>query len=381
MATEKARIGLFRFARALPRTENLDEFADARLKSSAFFPTRRLEFKTGAQHDETLCLPHVLDRRKSLASVSKFDLLLIVVFANRLAKNFQKLKGWAKQAGFEAFRVYDRDIPEYPYIVEIFKDHAVLWDKSEDWKDAEKNHLPEALAALPAVLNIPPENIILKERQRQSGLAQYEKQDQLQQRFWIQEGRAKYWVNLQDYLDTGLFLDHRPLRQKFAKQSQGLRFLNLFSYTGSVSVAAAIGGAETVSVDLSATYTQWSKDNFVLNQLPLGNHEWVQGNVLEWLAQASAKKFDLIFLDPPTFSNSKRMEDSFEVERDQIALLDSAMAHLQPDGILYFSNNKRKFRMEPELLQKYVVTEITEATLPRDFHDQKIHHCWTFRRS
>lgn len=298
---------------------------------------------------------------------------------NRLEKNFKKLKSWAERHQIEAFRLYDRDIPEYPYIVDIYKDHFLIYDKS-DLRDKDKNHLPHVQEALKALFKCDDSKVVIKKRERQEGLKQYEKLDAKEDTFVVRESQALIKVNLYDYLDTGLFLDHRPMRQKVFKTVQGKRFLNLFCYTGSVSVFAALGGARTTSVDMSQTYLRWAQDNFQLNNIDLGDHSFVNADVLEWLrAQKNSNTFDVIFLDPPTFSNSKKMEDTFEVERDQDFLVDSCMQMLAPEGVLYFSNNKRKFKISDSILSKYRVKEITAESIPQDFHDKKIHNCFEIR--
>lgn len=298
---------------------------------------------------------------------------------NRLEKNFKKLKSWAERHQIEAFRLYDRDIPEYPYIVDIYKDHFLIYDKS-DLRDKDKNHLPHVQEALKALFKCDDSQVVVKKRERQEGLKQYEKLDAKEDTFVIRESQALIKVNLYDYLDTGLFLDHRPMRQKVFKTVQGKRFLNLFCYTGSVSVFAALGGARTTSVDMSQTYLRWAQDNFQLNNIDLGNHSFINADVLEWLrTQKNSNTFDVIFLDPPTFSNSKKMEDTFEVERDQDFLVESCMQMLAPEGVLYFSNNKRKFKISDSILSKYRVKEITTESIPQDFHDKKIHNCFEIR--
>lgn len=301
---------------------------------------------------------------------------------NRLEKNLKKLKSWADRQKIEAYRLYDRDIPEYPFIVDVYKDRYVVHDKSDPIRDKDKNHLPHVIDALKSLFQCEDTQIVIKKRERQEGLKQYEKLDAKNETLIIRESQALLKVNLYDYLDTGLFLDHRPIRQKIFKTAQGKKFLNLFCYTGSVSVFAALGGARTTSVDMSQTYLRWAQDNFELNNIDLGRHSFVNANVLEWLGlHKDHRAYDLIFLDPPTFSNSKKMEDSFEVERDQNILVDNCMSMLNPGGILYFSNNKRKFKLSEEILSKYTVKDITEESIPQDFHDKKIHNCFEIKSS
>ncbi|UYL08599.1 class I SAM-dependent methyltransferase [Bdellovibrio sp. SKB1291214] len=298
---------------------------------------------------------------------------------NRLEKNYKKLKSWAERAGIQAYRLYDRDIPEYPFIVDIYGDHFLIYDKG-DSRDIEKNHLPHVIEALQALFKVDESKIVIKKRERQEGLKQYEKLDQKDQTFTVKESQATFKVNLYDYLDTGLFLDHRPMRQKIYKTVNGKKFLNLFCYTGSVSVFAALAGAKTTSVDMSQTYLAWAQENFELNNIPMAQHSFINANVLEWLDRNQGKPaFDVIFLDPPTFSNSKKMTDSFDVERDQELLVNECMSMLEPGGVLYFSNNKRKFHLSPAIKEQYKVRDITEESIPQDFHDKKIHVCFEIR--
>lgn len=300
---------------------------------------------------------------------------------NRLEKNLKKLKPWAQRLQIEAFRLYDRDIPEYPFIVDVYNDHYLIYDKSDPFKDKDKNHLPLIVDALKNIFKCEDAKIVIKKRERQEGLKQYEKLDNQRETFVVRESQAVFKINLYDYLDTGLFLDHRPMRQKIFKTCKNKKFLNLFCYTGSVSVFAALGGARTTSVDMSQTYLRWAQDNFELNNIDLAEHSFVNADVVEWLKENKSKtNFDMIFLDPPTFSNSKKMEDTFEVERDQDFLVDSCMSMLSDGGVLYFSNNKRKFKISDAILSKYSVRDITEESIPQDFHDKKIHNCFEIRK-
>lgn len=298
---------------------------------------------------------------------------------NRLEKNLKKLKPWAQRAQIEAYRLYDRDIPEFPFIVDIYKDQYVIYDKSDSFVDKDKNHLPLVVEAVANLFKCTPEQIIIKKRERQEGLKQYEKIDEKKHSLVVRESQALIEVNLLDYLDTGLFLDHRPMRQKVYKTVQNKNFLNLFCYTGSVSVFAALGGARTTSVDMSQTYLSWAQKNFELNNIDVSKHSFINANVIEWLTQGTDEKFDVIFLDPPTFSNSKKMSDTFEVERDQDLLIDACMKMLSANGVLYFSNNKRKFRLSEKALSEYKIRDITEESIPQDFHDKKIHVCFEIR--
>jgi 23S rRNA (guanine2445-N2)-methyltransferase / 23S rRNA (guanine2069-N7)-methyltransferase len=224
-----------------------------------------------------------------------------------------------------------------------------------------------------------------KERRRQKGESQYQRQTPWHQesnRQVVTEGRAKVEVNLEDYLDTGLFLDHRPVRQMIAEQSRGKRFLNLFCYTAVATVQAALGGAKTsVSVDMSNTYLDWAKRNFELNAISTNNHQLVRADCLAWLDECK-QTFDLIFLDPPTFSNSKKMDNVLDVQRDHGVMIDKAMRLLAAEGTLLFSTNFRRFKLDQALEEKYSIEDISEQSIPPDFQrNNRIHRCWVIRHS
>ena len=237
------------------------------------------------------------------------------------------------------------------------------------------------MAEIPKVLEIPADQVFLKIRRKQKSTDQYEKQGDSRRFHVVEEGGCKFWVNFEDYLDTGLFLDHRPLRLLIQQQAKGKRFLNLFAYTGSATVHAAIGGAvSSVTVDMSNTYLDWARRNFVLNDIH-GDHKLVRANCAQWLTeQAGAKpkpQFDLIFLDPPTFSNSKKMDEAFDIQKDHVLLIRNAAALLAPGGDLYFSTNFRRFKMDHEALRDLIIEDISAKMIPEDFaRDAKIHYCW-----
>lgn len=293
---------------------------------------------------------------------------------NRLRKNYDKISAWAKRNQVDAFRIYDRDIPEYPFILDIYKDVGVIYDKSNPIIARDKIHFEDFQKAV-KFLWPQWQHCFVKQRRRQEGTDQYERLDEKEFKITINEGKARFRINLSDYLDTGLFLDHRTLRYKIYKMSKGKSVLNLFCYTGAFSVQAALGGAHTTSVDMSKNYIEWAKENFDLNEINTFDHDFKVGNVMDILPTLK-QKFDLIILDPPTFSNSKKMVESFEVERDQVELVDACMKLLNKNGILYFSCNKRTFRLDPKISSKYQVKDITKETIPLDFHDQKIHRCF-----
>jgi 23S rRNA (guanine2445-N2)-methyltransferase / 23S rRNA (guanine2069-N7)-methyltransferase len=303
------------------------------------------------------------------------------MFANRLQKNLKQLGKWARREGVECYRLYDADMPEYALAVDLYRDWVHVQEyaapRSID-PDKAQARLLDALAAIPQALGVAQNRVAIKRRERQSGSKQYQRQAAQGQFMEVNEGGVKLLVNLTDYLDTGLFLDHRPLRLRIQREAAGKRFLNLFCYTATATVHAAKGGARsTTSVDLSKTYLDWARRNLALNGFS-DKHRLEQGDVMAWLAE-DRNEYELIFIDPPTFSNSKRMEGVFDVQRDHVELLDLAMARLARGGVLYFSNNFRKFQLDEGLAARYQVEEISAQTLDPDFaRNPKIHRAWRF---
>ena len=298
---------------------------------------------------------------------------------NRLKKNDSHLKKWAKKNHVTCYRIYDADLPEYAYAIDIYNDYAVLQEyaapASVPTYKAEKRSL-EVIQVVPQALGLQPGHLIVKQRKQQKGSEQYKKMGKSQKMMVVMEGRAQLKVNLYDYLDTGLFLDHRLLRLSFASLVPGTRFLNCFCYTASASVHAALAGALTTNVDLSNTYLHWAQENFKLNQIDLTKHQFVRADCREWI-RMSRDRFDVIFLDPPSFSNSKRMADTLDAQRDHVFLVNAAMRLLNPNGILYFSTNLRQFKLDPQLKEKYSVQDITSETIDQDFkRNPKIHYCF-----
>lgn len=305
-----------------------------------------------------------------------------IVLINRLQKNYRHLKKWAQRNQYDAYRVYDADLAEYNYAIDLYKDYAVLQEymapKTIELERAEK-HSAELIDAVKIALKIDPERIIIKARKPQKGSNQYQKLDQSQHRLIIQEGSAQFKVNLYDYLDTGIFLDTRLLRLKFGLLPPGTQFLNCFSYTASASVHAALAGALTTSIDLSKTYISWSKENFVLNKINLSNHQFIQTDYFSWLKE-NHQKFDIIYLDPPSFSNSKRMNGTLDIQRDHLDLIKETMKHLKPNGTLFFISNLRGFRLSKDLHNDFHIIEGNNATIDIDFkRNQKIHHSFTIK--
>lgn len=307
-------------------------------------------------------------------------------FANRLKKNRKGLKGWLKSGEIECYRLYDADIPEYNVAVDIYGDYLVIQEyaapKTIDADKATKR-LQEVIYWAPKVLAVPTDKVVLKTRAKQKGSSQYQRVDKSKQSITMNEHGALFKINLWDYLDTGLFLDHRKTRQIVAKKSKGKNLLNLFAYTGSVSVQAALHGASAITtVDMSNTYLNWAQDNFALNKLNGHKYQFVQADCLEWLKK-NTQKFELIFIDPPTFSNSKRMEDSFDVQRDHVALLTDALNSLTEGGEIFFTNNKRNFKMDFDAIEKLGLqaTAMSDVTRDKDFARNKhIHNSWSIKR-
>ncbi len=301
------------------------------------------------------------------------------MFANRLQKNLKQLGKWAKREHITCYRLYDADMPEYALAIDLYQGSVHVQEyaapRSVDPEKAQAR-LFDALAAIPQALGVDQSKVVVKRRERQSGTRQYERQNSQGQFMEVSEGGVKLLVNLTDYLDTGLFLDHRPMRMRIQREAAGKRFLNLFCYTATASVHAAKGGARsTTSVDLSKTYLDWARRNLSLNGYSDKNR-LEQGDVMAWL-ESNRDQFDLIFIDPPTFSNSKRMEGVFDVQRDHVQLLDLAVARLAPGGVLYFSNNFRKFQLDEHLQERYAIEEISASTLDPDFaRNSKIHRAW-----
>ena len=305
-----------------------------------------------------------------------------VDFANRLQKNIKKIEKWAKQQGLDAYRLYDADLPEYNLAVDRYADHIVVQEYAAP-KNIDENkarqRLLDAVNATLQVTGIETNKLILKVRQKQKGTNQYEKLANKGEYFYVNEYGAKLWVNLTDYLDTGLFLDHRLTRKMLGEMAQGKDFLNLFAYTGSATVHAALGKAKsTTTVDMSNTYLNWAEQNLLLNDIEGKQHKLIQADCLQWLEKCD-RQFDLIFVDPPTFSNSKRMEDSWDVQRDHIKLMTNLKRILRPNSTIVFSNNKRGFKMDFAKLEELGLSavEISHKTLPLDFERNKqIHNCW-----
>ncbi|MCF8129107.1 MAG: bifunctional 23S rRNA (guanine(2069)-N(7))-methyltransferase RlmK/23S rRNA (guanine(2445)-N(2))-methyltransferase RlmL [Deltaproteobacteria bacterium] len=307
------------------------------------------------------------------------------MFQNRLKKNLRTLGKWARKEGITCYRLYDADMPEYAVAIDVYQDHLHVQEyraPATVSPEKAKARLKEILAVLPGVLQIPPDRIVFKVRERKKKDAQYERFDAQGRFFEAKENHLRFWVNLTDYLDTGLFLDQRLLRQRLGKASSQKRVLNLFCYTGAATIYAANGGAATTtSVDMSRTYLRWAEKNLILNHCDDLKHRLVQADCLEWI-DTCKDRYDLIYLDPPTFSNSKRMETSFDIQRDHKDLLTRTLRLLSPGGVLIFACNRRKFKLDHEALPQWTVKDITRSTIPRDFHrNPHIHKAFEIRKN
>jgi len=311
----------------------------------------------------------------------------MIMFRNRLTKVYRHLSKQAKRLQVSCYRLYDHDLPEFPFCIEFYgeklyvaeykRQHGMTEEEHDDW-------IEKSLSVMTEVLSVAKENIFLKLRQRKPGrLGQYQKYDEIQHDpiaigFIVEENGLKFIVNLSDYLDTGLFLDHRITRQMVREQCAGKKVLNLFAYTGSFSVYAAAGGAaEVVTVDLSKTYLAWAEKNMQLNGFTDdAKYKYVHADVLQYLKTIPADYYDMIVMDPPTFSNSKRMEDILDIQRDHVTLINNCLKGLKKGGVLYFSTNFRKFVLEKEKIKTTEIKDITKATKPFDFEGRLYRYCY-----
>ncbi|MFT4152803.1 class I SAM-dependent methyltransferase [Parafilimonas sp.] len=305
------------------------------------------------------------------------------MFQNRLLKVYKHKSKQAKRLNISCYRVYDHDLPEFPFAIELYADkiyvaeyrrrHAMNEEEHEGW-------LQQSFEIISDVLQLPVENIYSRERKRQSHREkqQYEKQNSARAFFKVEENGLKFLVNLTDYLDTGLFPDHRITREMVRKEAGGKRVLNLFCYTGSFSVYAAGGNALNVtSVDLSKTYLEWAKDNFIINGFKdFNRYHFIHADALQYLKTLPPGSFDIIVVDPPTFSNSKRMKDFFDVQRDHVPVINDALHALSSNGIIYFSTNYSKFILNKPEIKASAVKDITKATTPFDFEGKLKRYCY-----
>ncbi len=332
-----------------------------------------------------LKLYEISDRQRSDEELEQT--IIAPDFTNRLKKNMAKLGKWASKEGLEAYRIYDADLPDYNAAIDVYKEFIVIQEYAAPKTVAvekTKRRLTDLINATIQVTGVDAAHTVLKVREKQKGKSQYEKLSSQSSTININEYGVKLIVNLYDYLDTGLFLDHRLTRKRLGEMAAGKDFLNLFAYTGSATVHAACGGAKsTTTVDMSKTYLEWAKQNMALNGQVGRQHQYEQADCLQWLETANGQ-YDLIFIDPPTFSNSKRMNQSFDIQRDHIQLLTHLKRLLKPGGTVVFSNNKRHFKMDmPELGGLgLVASNISNQTIPMDFERNKqIHNCWIIQHN
>ena len=307
------------------------------------------------------------------------------MFSNRLRKRQKHLRRWLQREGISCYRLYDADLPEYAVAVDVYEANN-RWVHVQEYEapksvDARKARirLREALGVVLEVLEVPEDQLFFKIRQKQRGKSQYGKLSASKHFHEVPEGGHHFLVNFEDYLDTGLFLDHRITRRLLEKLSDGQDFLNLFAYTGTATVYAAAGGARTTTtVDMSNTYLEWARRNMQLNKLAGSQHRYIRANCLEWLKKTTdPHRYGLIFLDPPSFSTSSRMEGTFDVQRDHATLIHQTIRLLKPGGILIFANNRQRFRMDHDALSGLQIEDITPSTIPADFErNRKIHQCW-----
>lgn len=309
------------------------------------------------------------------------------MLANRLQRVYRHLRKWARRTDVTCFRLYEKDIPDQPLVVDWYDGRVLVWAmhrKKDETPEQREAWLDEVVREVKEGLGVDDDALYLKERARQRGLSQYEKMAEIRDEFVVREQGHRFWVNLSDYHDTGLFLDHRNTRKMVQDEAEGRRMLNLFCYTGSFSVYAAAGGAaSTTSVDISNTYLAWAARNFELNELIQETNRLERADILQWLPDALARqrRFDLIVCDPPTFSNSKKMRDIFDVQQRHVELINGCLRLLEPGGVLYFSTNYRSFHLEEDELLPSDRHEITALTIPEDYRNKKIHRCWRMVRT
>jgi 23S rRNA (guanine2445-N2)-methyltransferase / 23S rRNA (guanine2069-N7)-methyltransferase len=314
---------------------------------------------------------------------------------NRLKKNDKHLSRWARKNNVTCYRLYDADLPEFAFALDKYTsalNPEIFWLHLQEYQapktveeEKAQTRIELAQKVIRQVFSVDEQHLFSKLRQRQRGRQQYEKVDQQGELFQVREGNALLLVNLSDYLDTGLFLDHRITRQMIQDQVKDKQVLNLFCYTGAVSVQAALGGANQVtSADMSATYLNWARENFELNDLvDPDKYHFVQADCLDLLFHPDRygieRRYDLIFLDPPSFSNSKRMQQTLDIQRDHAQMIRKAMRLLQKKGKLFFSTNKKGFKLDQGLMELYTIADITGKTVSEDFKRRpKIHQCWEF---
>ena len=358
----------------------LAKLADADLPD----PQKAMQEKPGQSISAEGVWQQAQARTESVAGVDQFR--------GRLQKNIRSLKGWIKSASVTNYRIYDADLPDFAFALDVYKSNDGTVVSLQEYR--APSHIDPVLAqqridaAAPVVcelLECEPANLAIKRRQRQRGESQYQRIEKINRYHEVTEGQCRLLINVHDYLDTGLFLDHRKVRQWIASEVSGMRFLNLYCYTAAASVHAALGGASSsVSVDLSPKYIEWAQNNYQLNNIDPSQHQLIKADCSEWIkAQvAESTHFDLIFLDPPTFSNSTAMNQDWDVQKNHESMIDECMAILSDAGTLVFSNNYRRFKLASKVTEKYKVENRTKWSIQRDFaRNAKIHQCWFIRKS
>ena len=321
-------------------------------------------------------------------SINSKDREQAELFKNRLVKRARHLRRWPTKRGITCFRLYERDIPEIPLVVDRYENylHITEYERPHDrdlarhraWLDLMRQTASECLS-------VPIENTFLKQRRKGDNTGQYHKLDDAGRRVVVHEGGLKFLVNFSDYVDTGLFLDHRVARQMVKDEAADKRMLNLFAYTGAFSVYAAAGGAKsTTTVDLSRTYLDWAGENFQINDLGSGKHQFIASDTIEFLETAARQKkqYDLVVCDPPTYSNSKRTEDDWEVQTGYVAVFERLKKIVAPAGVVYFSTNFRRFKFDEDFIKSlgFEFREISKTSVPEDFRNRRIHRCWRLVR-
>ncbi len=350
-------------------------------------PGQDVEQKPAKSRDTSANTDEAFDEEDSLKNAPAFGGLKInaakqaEMFANRLAKNAKHLRKWPTKQGITCYRVYDRDIPEIPLAVDIYEDrlHIAEYDRPHDRTVGEHGDWLDLLAKTASdTLSIDRKKVFMKRRERQLGLSQYEKVDTTGNAFTVNEGGLKFKVNLADYLDTGLFLDHRITRSMVREASENKNVLNLFAYTGSFSVYAAAGQARTVTtVDMSNTYLDWARENFSLNNFDSARFKFIRDDAMAFLKfHQPGEHYDLAIVDPPTFSNSKKTEADFDIQRDHVEMLNNLLKLMTPEGVIFFSTNFRRFKFNEEEIHSTNIREISKQTVPPDFRNKRIHRCW-----
>lgn len=322
------------------------------------------------QDCKSFFLPNILDGEDKASA-----------FLNCIRKNYRHVRKWAKRTTTNCFRIYDREMHHYPLAIDFYAGRYCIqyFSSDRDYPDPSDSLVEEVEKGLKQLLGADFESIYWRNRIKRAKTQQYEKADEVKEFFPVLEYGVQFRINLLDYLDTGLFLDHRETRRLVALASIGKKVLNLFAYTCSFSVHAAIGGAlSTKSVDMSNTYTDWGRENFLLNGLSLRKHPIVRADCLKFLDEEilSREKYDLIIIDPPTISRSKKMDQMFDIQLDYPRLISKALQLLNPGGVIFFSTNSRKFVFDTNLFPDCSVQDISKQTLPIDFHDPRIHFCW-----